>query len=165
MDGTVFGVLLVLAYGVGMAGTLTTVGYLVAKAPKRLGKIRRTCRSIRSPPRLAAVAPLITAVLVLIVGIGLAVRTAARCSEAAMSRWVPTAKRIDASIDDPEAFWREQVDLVDWFSKPTRVLDASRAPFYRWFPDGTLNTCYNALDRHVDHMGAATSPRSSTTAP
>ena len=34
---------------------------------------------------------------------------------------------------------------------PTQVLDASRAPFYRWFPDATLNTCFNALDRHVVH--------------
>jgi propionyl-CoA synthetase len=54
-----------------------------------------------------------------------------------------------ASIEDPEAFWSEQAALVDWFTQPTQALDASRAPFYRWFPDGTLNTCYNALDRHV----------------
>jgi propionyl-CoA synthetase len=53
------------------------------------------------------------------------------------------------SIDDPEGFWGEQADLVDWFKKPTRVLDRSRPPFYRWYVDGTLNTCYNALDRHV----------------
>jgi len=53
------------------------------------------------------------------------------------------------SIEDPEAFWAEQARLVDWIKKPTRVLDAERAPFYRWFPDATLNTCYNALDRHV----------------
>jgi propionyl-CoA synthetase len=53
------------------------------------------------------------------------------------------------SIEDPEGFWAEQARLVDWIRKPTQVLDRSRAPFYRWFPDGTLNTCYNALDRHV----------------
>ncbi len=53
------------------------------------------------------------------------------------------------SIEDPESFWLEQARLVDWFAKPTRALDASRPPFYRWFPDATLNTCYNALDRHV----------------
>ncbi len=41
---------------------------------------------------------------------------------------------------------------------PTAVLDGSGAPFYRWFPDGTLNTCHNALDRHVA-AAAATSPR------
>jgi propionyl-CoA synthetase len=55
----------------------------------------------------------------------------------------------DRSLSDPEGFWGEQAALVDWFRKPSRVLDDSRAPFYRWFPDGTLNTCYNALDRHV----------------
>ncbi len=55
----------------------------------------------------------------------------------------------ELSVRDPEAFWGEQASLVDWIRKPTQVLDASQAPFYRWFPDGTLNTCYNALDRHV----------------
>jgi propionyl-CoA synthetase len=53
------------------------------------------------------------------------------------------------SIADPEGFWGEQAKLVSWARKPTRVLDAERPPFYRWFPDATLNTCYNALDRHV----------------
>ncbi len=53
------------------------------------------------------------------------------------------------SISDPAGFWGEQAALVDWISKPERVLDDSRPPFYRWFPDATLNTCYNALDRHV----------------
>ena len=53
------------------------------------------------------------------------------------------------SIDDPEAFWGEQADLVDWMKKPQQVLDASNPPFYRWFPGATLNTCFNALDRHV----------------
>jgi propionyl-CoA synthetase len=53
------------------------------------------------------------------------------------------------SIEDPEGYWAEQADLVDWIRKPRRALDADRPPFYRWFPDGTLNTCYNALDRHV----------------
>ena len=53
------------------------------------------------------------------------------------------------SIDDPDGFWSEQARLVDWFRKPTTVLDRSRPPFYRWYVDGTLNTCYNALDRHV----------------
>jgi len=53
------------------------------------------------------------------------------------------------SISDPSGFWGEQAALVDWISKPTEVLDDRRPPFYRWFPDATLNTCYNALDRHV----------------
>ena len=53
------------------------------------------------------------------------------------------------SIDDPEGFWGEVAELVDWIKKPQRVLDDSNPPFYRWFPDATLNTCFNALDRHV----------------
>ena len=63
----------------------------------------------------------------------------------------------DRSIADPEGFWGEQAGLVDWFRKPERVLDDSTPPFYRWFPDGTLNTCFNALDRHVIR-GAADRP-------
>jgi propionyl-CoA synthetase len=54
-----------------------------------------------------------------------------------------------ASVTDPDVFWAEQAGLIDWFVKPTIVLDRSRPPFYRWFSDGRLNTCYNALDRHV----------------
>jgi nickel/cobalt exporter len=73
---TVFGVLLVIAYGVGMAATLTTVGYLVAKAPKRLGTIRGLAEH-QVAARLAALAPLVTSVLVLMVGLGLATRSAA----------------------------------------------------------------------------------------
>ncbi len=55
----------------------------------------------------------------------------------------------DASVQDPETFWRECAGLVDWFSKPSEILDRSRPPFYRWYTGGRLNTCYNALDRHV----------------
>jgi propionyl-CoA synthetase len=53
------------------------------------------------------------------------------------------------SLDDPAGFWAEAAAAITWRSAPTRVLDADNAPFYRWFPDGTLNTCENALDRHV----------------
>ncbi|UYM04436.1 propionyl-CoA synthetase [Solicola gregarius] len=53
------------------------------------------------------------------------------------------------SIDDPEGFWRDAAGLVDWIKPPKQILDDSRPPFYRWYPDATLNTCYNALDRHV----------------
>ena len=53
------------------------------------------------------------------------------------------------SIDDPEGFWRASSHLVDWIKPPKQILDDSRPPFYRWYPDATLNTCYNALDRHV----------------
>ncbi len=53
------------------------------------------------------------------------------------------------SIDDPEGFWGEAARSVSWIHRPSWVLDAANPPFYRWFPDGTLNTCFNALDRHV----------------
>ena len=53
------------------------------------------------------------------------------------------------SIEDPEAYWADQAHLVDWIKKPGRILDDDHPPFYRWFPDATLNTCFNALDRHV----------------
>ena len=54
------------------------------------------------------------------------------------------------SIHDPAAFWAESASLVDWVDPPSQVLDESNPPMYRWYPDGTLNTCYNALDRHID---------------
>ncbi|QQS01061.1 MAG: propionyl-CoA synthetase [Austwickia sp.] len=54
-----------------------------------------------------------------------------------------------SSASDPAGFWSQAAEVVDWIKKPTIVLDDSRPPFYRWFADGTLNTCYNALDRHV----------------
>jgi propionyl-CoA synthetase len=55
----------------------------------------------------------------------------------------------EQSISDPSAFWGEAAQHVDWRERPATVLDASSAPFHRWFPDGALNTCENALDRHV----------------
>ena len=54
------------------------------------------------------------------------------------------------SLADPEAFWAEAADLIDWVEPPTTVLDRSAAPFYRWFTGGVLNTAWNALDRHVE---------------
>ena len=51
---------------------------------------------------------------------------------------------------DPEGFWMQAAETVDWIEKPTHALDDVRAPFYDWYADGTLNTCYNALDRHVE---------------
>jgi propionyl-CoA synthetase len=64
----------------------------------------------------------------------------------AMADYATTYRR---ALEHPEGFWAEQAGLVDWIRRPRRVLDADRPPFYRWYPDGTLNTCYNALDRHV----------------
>ena len=55
----------------------------------------------------------------------------------------------ERSIEDPEGFWGEAAGLVEWTRPPTQVLDDSNPPFYRWYPDGEINTCFNALDRHV----------------
>jgi propionyl-CoA synthetase len=52
-------------------------------------------------------------------------------------------------LNHPEDFWAEAAEAVHWYKKWDRVLDDSRPPFYRWFPGGLLNSCYNALDRHV----------------
>lgn len=54
------------------------------------------------------------------------------------------------SIADPDAFWLEAAELIDWTTPPTTAVDGSRPPFYRWFPDGELNTSYNCVDRHVE---------------
>jgi propionyl-CoA synthetase len=53
------------------------------------------------------------------------------------------------SLADPDTFWAEAAGGITWFRRWDRVLDDSRPPFYRWFPGGILNTCYNAVDRHV----------------
>jgi propionyl-CoA synthetase len=50
---------------------------------------------------------------------------------------------------DPEAFWMERAEAIDWVQKPSRALWADRAPLYEWFADGLVNTCWNAVDRHV----------------
>jgi propionyl-CoA synthetase len=56
----------------------------------------------------------------------------------------------ETSLTDPDGFWADAARAVTWTTTPSRVLDDSAPPFYRWFPDGELNTCANALDRHVD---------------
>lgn len=56
----------------------------------------------------------------------------------------------DASIADPQGFWAQAARAVTWTREPKKILDDSNPPFYRWFADGELNTCFNALDRHVD---------------
>jgi propionyl-CoA synthetase len=63
-----------------------------------------------------------------------------------MGRYAEVFRR---SLADPEGFWGEAAKGVEWYREPTVVLDASNPPFYRWFADGILNTCFNALDRHV----------------
>ncbi len=52
--------------------------------------------------------------------------------------------------DDPETFWMTAAEGIDWITKPTRALDDSAAPMYRWFADAECNTCWNAVDRHVE---------------
>ena len=53
------------------------------------------------------------------------------------------------SLERPEEFWAEAAEAIDWERRWDLVLDASRPPFYRWFAGGRLNTCWNAVDRHV----------------
>lgn len=54
------------------------------------------------------------------------------------------------SLSDPEGFWAEQAKAIDWTRRWDKVLDDGKAPFYRWFAGGELNTCHNALDRHME---------------
>jgi len=54
------------------------------------------------------------------------------------------------SLNEPEAFWAEAAQALHWDKKWDRVIDDSRAPFYGWFRGGKLNTCFNAVDRHVE---------------
>jgi propionyl-CoA synthetase len=67
--------------------------------------------------------------------------------EVRMGRYAEEFRR---SLDDPEGFWRDAAAGIDWITPPVRILDDTAAPMYRWFPDAELNTCHNALDRHVD---------------
>ena len=60
------------------------------------------------------------------------------------------------SIEDSEGFWAEQADRIDWMRRFTRVKDVSWAKddlHIRWYYDGTLNACYNCVDRHLDKKG------------
>jgi propionyl-CoA synthetase len=54
------------------------------------------------------------------------------------------------SLRDPDAFWAAVAEDIYWERRWDRVLDTSRPPYYRWFTGGVLNTCYNALDLHID---------------
>jgi propionyl-CoA synthetase len=54
-----------------------------------------------------------------------------------------------AWASDPEGYWRATARLIDWDSAPERIFDAAAGPYGRWFPDARLNTCHNAVDRHV----------------
>ncbi len=50
---------------------------------------------------------------------------------------------------DPEGFWMQAAGHIDWTRAPTHALNDTRAPFYEWYTDATVNTCFNAVDRHV----------------
>src|SRR6185503_17868547 len=54
------------------------------------------------------------------------------------------------ALREPAGFWSEAAEAVYWYKKWDKVLDDSRRPFYRWFVGGEVNTCYNALDLHID---------------
>ena len=51
---------------------------------------------------------------------------------------------------DPDAFWLDAAEAIDWDRKPTRALNERNAPLYEWLDDGLVNTCWNAVDRHVE---------------
>ena len=53
------------------------------------------------------------------------------------------------SIKDPESFWSNVSNEIFWYKKPSKILNSNNPPFYKWFEDGTTNTCYNAIDLHV----------------
>uniref|UniRef100_UPI00398EAC49 acyl-CoA synthetase short-chain family member 3, mitochondrial n=1 Tax=Pristiophorus japonicus TaxID=55135 RepID=UPI00398EAC49 len=55
------------------------------------------------------------------------------------------------SVEEPEQFWSECAQEISWFKPWQKTLDFSSPPFVRWFVDGELNVCYNALDRHVEN--------------
>jgi len=60
-----------------------------------------------------------------------------------------------SSINKPEEFWRSQSSAVSWVSRGSSVLDGSNPPFYKWFPGWQMNTCFNAVDRHVADGGGS----------
>ena len=57
---------------------------------------------------------------------------------------------------NPEGFWMDQADAIDWDQKPSKALFDENAPLYEWFSDGLTNTCWNAVDRHVETRGDQT---------
>lgn len=59
-------------------------------------------------------------------------------------------KAFKESIEDPEEFWGRAAEKIKWYKRWDKVLDSSNKPFYRWFKGGSINTCYNAIDRHVE---------------
>jgi len=58
-------------------------------------------------------------------------------------------KLYQSSIDDPESFWAERAEELEWYQKWDKVLDESQAPFFKWFVGGKTNIVHNAIDRHM----------------
>jgi len=54
-------------------------------------------------------------------------------------------------MDDPEGFWMQAAKAIDWVKPPSKALNADNAPLYEWFTDAQVNTCWNAVDRHVEN--------------
>ena len=57
----------------------------------------------------------------------------------------------DSSINNKEEFWENAAKDIFWYKKPTKILNSSNPPFYKWYEDGITNTCYNAIDIHIDN--------------
>ncbi|HET8876336.1 MAG TPA: propionate--CoA ligase [Casimicrobiaceae bacterium] len=73
-----------------------------------------------------------------------------RSEDCAMTSYADFHRR---SLDDPDAFWRDEARLIDWHTPFAQVLDQSRPPFAKWFVGGRTNLCHNAVDRHVAARG------------
>ena len=56
-----------------------------------------------------------------------------------------------SALQDPEGYWARAAEDIHWYKKWDRVLDDTDAPYYRWYTGGEVNTCYNAVDLHVEH--------------
>jgi len=63
----------------------------------------------------------------------------------------PYEDAFDQSMSDPDSFWGKAAEECHWYKKWDKVLDDSNKPFYRWFVGGEINTCYNALDYHIEN--------------
>jgi propionyl-CoA synthetase len=93
-------------------------------------------------------------------------RPALRAASCQLTRCTSTLHRttranydrtFEASLHPSGEFWLAAAkEQLTWFEEPTVALDTSHAPFNRWFPDGKINLCYNALDRHVATIGDRT---------
>ena len=87
------------------------------------------------------------------------IKTYAVSAEAASRAFVDEAgyeEMYKRSIEDNEGFWAEQAERIDWIKPFTKVKDVSWAKddvHIRWYYDGTLNVCYNCVDRHLDTKG------------